>query len=542
MISVSQKIFEASGKPSDLKKYKTKERKEMVHFRSSDIYDFSDPGYDDEFTYYDGSGNGYIKDKEGHVYDVVASTSNGDAGRIAGGSTSYYVSIKKANGKDDFVVTGYSAIFSQGSNTRCVYDLQDGYYLEDYIAKYYSSYSHGDKFKELAEKGDKDAVPYVKSQAEKKAQKNADFDSRYIKLPASGIVFKIDNNGFSISGWHPGKSTEEQKEKSKQKSNTDYWIKDESGKSIANPEWKKLDEEINELQKKADDLMISKLQPILLSELSKVFKTKDINSLSGISGKFVVPTNYTRIGKNGNKWSDITLAIDTKTKNIVTIAVDVHKVVDSNLELKLADNISINKEFMSKKMEALFREVAKAWKKANGGKQSQYVEDNWRRIQRESGGYWSYNKNKSQSRQEAAEEYKKMIKSMDFDANNVLTFSLALVQQYVQGDLDPELGEVEQPLEDPTPQPKKERGKDTKMSKGANAAAYDKMKAWHEGTRKQNLSNCSDAKLKMNYRVCKELGYEAEMKQIEAEAKKRDLVLESISLNDIVLSDNEVEN
>ena len=45
-------ISEAAGKPSDLKKYNTKSRKETVHFKSGDIYDFSDPGYEDEFIYY----------------------------------------------------------------------------------------------------------------------------------------------------------------------------------------------------------------------------------------------------------------------------------------------------------------------------------------------------------------------------------------------------------------------------------------------------------------------------------------------------------
>ena len=103
------------------------------------------------------------------------------------------------------------------------------------------------------------------------------------------------------------------------------------------------------------------------------------------------------------------------------------------------------------------------------------------------------------------------------------------------------MGEVEKPLEDPTPQPSKERGKDTKMSKGAKSAAYDKMKAWHDGTRKQNLSNCSDAKLKMNYKVCKELGYDKECEMIEDEAKKRNLTLESLTLKEYVSIKYEID-
>ena len=40
-----------------------------------------------------------------------------DAGAIAGGSHDYFVTIKKANGKDDFHVHGWVAIMSKGSNT-----------------------------------------------------------------------------------------------------------------------------------------------------------------------------------------------------------------------------------------------------------------------------------------------------------------------------------------------------------------------------------------------------------------------------------------
>ena len=39
MKNLLQNIFEASGKPSDLKKYKKTERKEIVHFRGSDMFD-----------------------------------------------------------------------------------------------------------------------------------------------------------------------------------------------------------------------------------------------------------------------------------------------------------------------------------------------------------------------------------------------------------------------------------------------------------------------------------------------------------------------
>ena len=56
--------------------------------------------------------------------------------------------------------------------------------------------------------------------------------------------------------------------------------------------------------------------------------------------------------------------------------------------------------------------------------------------------------------------------------------------------------------------------------------AVQKMRAWHEGTRKQNVGACSDAKLKMYYRVCKVLGFEQEAEILANEAETRNLKLQ----------------
>lgn len=81
--------------------------------------------------------------------------------------------------------------------------------------------------------------------------------------------------------------------------------------------------------------------------------------------------------------------------------------------------------------------------------------------------------------------------------------------------------------------------KEVKLTPKERAAVEAKMKAWHEGTRKQNIKACSDGKLKINWQVCKELGYDAEVKKIEDEAKSRGLTLESIQidLEDYVVND-----
>lgn len=529
-MKTTQFISEAVAKPSDIKKYNTKSHKETVHFKSGDIYDFSDPGYEDEFIYYDGSGDGYIKDKQGHVYDVVINEYTSDAGRIAGGCRNFSVTIKKANGKDDFYVSGYTAIMSTPKNAGCIADIKAGNYLEDYIAKYYNKYDHGDKFKELAEKGDKKAKSYDNEKAEKKQAKDAEFDSRYLRLPDK-IYWEVNDNGFEIIKWYPIQVKNNDEYDSIKKERDNY--------RISSSEWKEFNGKLKEIEKKANAIIFDVFKQKLIDKIQEILKTKDINTFKGISGAFAVPNDYSQGKKN---WGQKTLAIDTKKKILVAIHTGDRKVLDNEIEMEVCDYVTLDKSQMNEKTEKLFKTVAKAWKKTEGRKQTEYIANNWERIQRESGGYWKWNKTAGQAKKEAKEEFLNYIKKHDWDSNNILTFSLALIQLYVEGDFSPEQEPIENPLQNPEPIEKKQRGKDTKMSKGANNAAYEKMKAWHEGTRKQNLSNCSDAKLKMNYKVCKELGYEKEMKQIEDEANKRNLQLESLSLKDYITFAYESKN
>ena len=542
MKNILQNIFEASSKPSDLRKYKRTERKETVHFRGSDMYDTKDPGYDDEFSYFDGSGNGYIKDKQGHVYDVVTFERNSDAGAIAGGTYDYFVTIKKANGKDDFHVHGWVAIMSKGSNTNCIADIKAGHYLEDYIAKYWNKYDDKEgKFKELAEKGDKNAKAYDDQKAENVQQKKNEFDSRYVIVP-DNLSWDILDGKFTIRRLNLTNASIKELENKRTQ-----WLRQNKLQSFEeeaknNPEYQKLSDAISNVYNELQSLMISVLEPVLLNKLQEVFKTKDLNSLSGLTGSFVYDKQYIA-GKKENGYR--ALAIDTKKKQFAVIHTGDRKILDGNIDIQLNDIISIYKSAASEKMMNLFKKVSDAWHKANARKQGEYVKNNWEQIYHDSAGgymYGNHSKTKGQAKEEAKRNFEQLVKDMDFNyaGKNKFTYSLSLVQTYVEGDMEPDAEPIEKPLENPEPKEKKERGKDTKMSKGANAAAYDKMKAWHEGTRKQNLSNCSDAKLKMNYKVCKELGYEKEMREIETEAKKRDIVLESISLNDYIIADREI--
>ena len=306
-----------------------------------------------------------------------------------------------------------------------------------------------------------------------------------------------------------------------------------SDEAKSNPEYQKMQTEIVENTQKLKEIMIGVLQPICIDRLQKVFKTKDFYSLSGLSGYF----EYKKEISKGKNFGYVTLAIDTKKKVFCLKDGANYKIVDGDIELRLSDDITITKDKASDKMMALFKKVSDAWKKAEGRKQTEYIKNHWEAIYDKSAyGWGNHSKTKGQAKAEAKADFEKMVRDHDFDDpygnKKQFTYSLALVQTYVEGDMEPEAEPVEKPLENP--EPKKERGKDTKMSKGAQSAAYDKMKAWHEGTRKQNLSNCSDAKLKMNYKVCKELGYDKEMDLIQQEADKRNLTLESLSMQDIV--------
>ena len=415
MKNLLQNIFEASGKPSDLKKYKKTERKEIVHFRGSDMFDTKDPGYNDEFSYFDGSGNGYIKDKQGHVYDVIATDREGDAGAIAGGSHDYFVTIKKANGKDDFHVHGWIAIMSKGSNTGCIADIKAGYYLEDYIAKYWNKYNDTEgKFKELAEKGDKNAKAYDEQKAEKAQNKKDEFDARYVVVP-NNLSWEIIDGKFTISYWNLTNSSIKELENKRtqwlKQNNLKSW--DENAKN--NPEYQKLNDAVSNGYNEFRSLIMSVLEPVLFNKLQEVFKTKDLKSLSGLAGSFVYDKQY-MLGKK--EYGYRVLSIDTKKKQFAVIHTGDRKVLDNNIDIQLNDVISIYKNKASEKMIELFKKVSEAWHKANARKQGEYVKSHWEKIYHDSAGgymYGNHSKTKSQAKAEAKEDFEKLVKDMDFN-------------------------------------------------------------------------------------------------------------------------------
>ena len=289
-------------------------------------------------------------------------------------------------------------------------------------------------------------------------------------------------------------------------------------------------EELENVKKTVENQLSDILKPILINIVNNVFKTKSISSLNGISGSFIYKYAY-----ENKTYNHIILLLDTKDKKIVKGVLETAKIYeDSKIEYRLNDLVTIDKTQMSSAMEKLFKTVAKHYKE-HIGNQGDYVEKRWLEIHKESFSYWGHTKTQTQSKKEAIEEYKKLVINHSWTKGpDKLNFPLSLIQLYVEGDMTPEDEPIKKPLENPEQPESKERGKNTVMSKSAVKAAEEKMLAWHEGRRKQNLSNCSDAKLKMNYKVCKSHNYEKEIALLQQEANKRGITLESLTYKDYI--------
>lgn len=169
-------------------------------YYSGDIYDFKAALSSKEDTYVDHEGNGYICDKQGRKYPVSAKIIQGDAGRVAGGSTQYKVTIyfPGVPGEDPskeakLYFTGFIAVFSQGSHTDLVSDLEDGFYLEDYILKHEFAISEGSSNKPIAEFYDQ-LIANADSNAKSNKQSKAEaFEEYQKKFDITHIPINLDN-------------------------------------------------------------------------------------------------------------------------------------------------------------------------------------------------------------------------------------------------------------------------------------------------------------------------------------------------------------
>lgn len=68
---------------------------------------------------------------------------------------------------------------------------------------------------------------------------------------------------------------------------------------------------------------------------------------------------------------------------------------------------------------------------------------------------------------------------------------------------------------------------DVDLDEASNLTPEEKMRAWHNGARRENIKACSDEKLKNYLRICKQNNWSNEVRQIERELSARGIVLPS---------------
>lgn len=472
-------------KPSNAN-LKVNARKVVNQYITGDIYDFHSPMESKEDTYVDHIGNGYIMDKTGREYPVSASISQGDAGRIAGGSTSYSVTIYfpgvvGKDGKEAFYsVKGYTAIFSKGDNTGCVSDIQNGYYLEDYIAKY-NSHDHNlpqELYDELVSRADANAVSYDAQKKAKAGEKQAAFDKQYKGLSSKGIECEIKNGEVIAKNLqYYNDETNSYDEYAAPKNIIDkavalfeingYTFKDFEGATfIAKP-----DKDYN---------------------LDIRFDTK--------TGEIIA------FEKHGSRMSKVDF--DRVSARIENIKIDKTSPFGKLIIKTVSDKAGTQSAFIT--TDSIARQINKIWGRgSNWGTRTGYSDTAFSLSTPES----EMRHIRANVRRHAIEELKAEFAKM----KNPDSFTYEALKEVINLLPKKELANstAEKPAETTTTEFK------------ANPVAVQKMTAWHNGERKQNVGACSDAKLKMYYNTCKSFGFETEMNVLKAEAESRGLLLES---------------
>lgn len=472
-------------KPSNVN-LKVNARKVVNQYITGDIYDFHSPMESKEDTYVDHNGNGYIMDKTGREYPVSAAISQGDAGRIAGGSTSYYVTIYfpgvvGKDGKEAFYsVKGYTAIFSKGDNTGCVSDIQNGYYLEDYIAKY-NSHDHNlpqELYDELVSRADANAVSYDAQKKAKTDEKQAAFDKQYKDLSSKGIECEIKNGEVIAKNLqYYNDETSSYDEYAAPKNIMDkavalfeingYTFKDFEGATfIAKP-----DKDYN---------------------LDIRFDTK--------TGEIIA------FEKHGSRMSKVDF--DRVSARIENIKIDKTSPFGKLIMKTVSDKAGTQSAFIT--TDNIAKQINKIWGRgSNWGTHTGYSDTAFSLGTPES----EMRHIRANVRRHAIEELKAEFAKM----KNPDSFTYEALKEVINLLPKKELANsaAEKPAETTTTEFK------------ANPVAVQKMTAWHNGERKQNVGACSDAKLKMYYNTCKSLGFETEMNVLKAEAESRGLLLES---------------
>lgn len=525
--------------PSALKKFDKGSRKVNNVYIDGDIYDFtSDNRYTKTDSYYEGDGDGYIMSKDGRVFDVKCYEGTSDAGRIAGGAFNISVVIFRVGpNQENIGLSGHSAIFSNPSSPTygsLISDIKDGIYLEDYLAYHKLDIDYVDRkndwVKELIDAGDGTGSRTEKmKKRDAKIAKEESFNQRYCVI----------NNAFYFS-CTSGQSLVFTK--SYAHGGVVAVIKPSSTKNNKRYNEKELDVRVPE---EVNTSIVDVVKPLAESIVKEMFGSADV---SGMTFKFGVTFEGQQI------LGGPVFGFDTKKKKLVILDLEKRKVLDRKYELHLEsifyDNYIKEIGKLSDFAMEFFDNVSKLNIKALGTER-EYIANTYKSV------LWSERyegkKIKASEAKEICKDKFDMLKRKEmFDPKKRFYVSPKIAAEVLGGKSYKKFfktAESEAPSETDVAQietPEITNGPDKPRASVKSASetygkaygpAKEKMEKWHAGTRRQNLKNCNDGKLRMNYAICKELGFKTEMDLIKKEAESRGIILESmLSMKDYILA------
>ena len=534
-----------SPAPSALKKFKQGKDNVECEFIAGDIYDLSPENrYKDTVSYYKGDGDGYIMSKDGRVFDVKCSERTSDAGRIAGGSFHVNVTILRVGpNAENIDLSGYSAVFSNPSSPTygsLISDIKDGIYLEDYLAYHKDDIDYFARkttwVKELIDAGDGTGSRTEKmKKRDAKIAKEESFNQRYCVINKN-ISFSC-TGGHSLEFYDNGGYNkivaEIRPSSTKNKGKGGMFGSGKAEQSVQVPE-------------AVNNAIIEGFRPMAEAIVSNMFGSADAKGL-----KFEFSISF----EGQQKYNGPVFGWDIKKKQFVVLDMEKRKVLDRKYELRLScvyhrkyrgDTVEYSK-FALKFLEDASKIMVKSL-----GSESAYVAANYKSVMWGKGYYGS-----SMKAGEAKEECKRQFAKMKGDK----TFSTDRYQFYITPEIaaqvlgsksyekffkaakseapsESDVAQIETPEITNGPDKPRVSVKSASETYGkAYGPAKEKMEKWHAGTRRQNLKNCNDGKLRMNYAICKELGFKTEMDLIKKEAESRGIILESmLSMKDYILA------
>lgn len=440
---------------------------------------------------YDELWRGTIKNKSGEEFDIAVRKKGIETKENREMPvTDYYVKITIYEVLDDedaqFEATyKYNDPDNKYGAEGLVDDLKKGTYLEDYFAKHMDSLTEEcvGKFDSIIKTGNAAADSYYSKARAREARARDNFWDGKIKIHT--------RFGWEVSG----------------------------GKVIVTLQSTSTSDE--DVRHKAEAIVATEAA----TAINNAFPGVSISNLDGIIGTGEV------VGLNGGA-----LYADIKKNNLVSVNQDKSaKVAGSNISIQLGSEATADPAKASQFVASLFAVTSAAVVK--GMKKTEYVEQHYKEFQRKLRSQWygeyywgrmSGGPTVQDGKQAAREEFERLKIAATWDGKAVLKFSLAELKNHIAEALklvvtDKDVQETPAPVDPLTTKP---TTKPIKSGSKAERDATEKMTAWHNGTRGFNVKSAGESKLKLNYKVCKDLGYDREASLIKAEADSRGIVLE----------------